>query len=63
MLVLTRRKDQDIVITLHGEQIVVKVTQVTSGKCRLGISAPNHAEVLRREIYNLRRGEEVATDG
>jgi len=48
MLVLSRRKDEDIVI---GDDIVVKVVDVRGDKVRLGIEAPRDKAVHRREVY------------
>ena len=48
MLVLSRQKEQDILI---GHDIVVKVVDVRGGNVRLGIEAPKDLPVHRREIY------------
>lgn len=50
MLVLSRHRDQQIVI---GEEIVVTVIEIRGDKVRLGIQAPPHITVHRREIYDL----------
>ncbi len=46
MLVLKRRKGEEIVI---NDEIRIFVTQTSDGGCRLAIDAPNH--------YRIRRGE------
>lgn len=47
MLVLTRRKNQSIVI---GDQIVVTVLEVKGDQIRLGITAPRDVQVFREEL-------------
>lgn len=47
MLVLTRKKDDAIVI---GGNIEVKVLQVSGNRIRLGISAPNDVSIVRSEL-------------
>ena len=47
MLVLTRRKNQSIVI---GDQIIVTVLEVKGDQTRLGITAPRDVQVYREEL-------------
>ncbi len=47
MLVLTRRKGEEICI---GHDIVAKVNDIRGGRVRLGIQAPDHVSVDRREV-------------
>ena len=47
MLVLTRRKNQSIVI---GDDIVITVLEVKGDSIRLGITAPRHVQVYREEL-------------
>ncbi|MCU1595027.1 MAG: Carbon storage regulator [Frankiales bacterium] len=47
MLVLTRRKNQSIVI---GGDIVVTVLEVKGDQIRLGITAPRNVQVYREEL-------------
>jgi carbon storage regulator len=54
MLVLTRGKDESIVI---GEDVEVKVVDVRGNTVRLGISAPRSIPVHRREVYESIRRE------
>ena len=55
MLVLTRKKNESIVI---GENIVVTMIDVRGDKVRLGIDAPKEVSVHRREVYEaIQRGE------
>ena len=48
MLVLSRKMNEAIVI---GENIVVTVIDIRGDKIRLGIEAPRHVSVHRREVY------------
>lgn len=47
MLVLTRRKNESIVI---GDDIVVTVLEVKGEQIRLGITAPRDVQVYRQEL-------------
>ena len=49
MLVLTRRKNQSIVI---GDDIVVTVLEVKGDQIRLGITAPRDVQVYREELLS-----------
>ena len=55
MLVLSRETDQSIMI---GDDIEVIVVAVRGGKVRLGINAPRHVPVHRKEIYEIILREE-----
>jgi carbon storage regulator len=48
MLVLTRRKDESLII---GNEIEIIITGIYRNKVRLGISAPPAVSVHRKEIY------------
>ena len=54
MLVVTRKLNQAIVI---GDGIEVQVLRHGRDGVRLGITAPPHVAVHRREIYDLIRAE------
>jgi len=49
MLILSRRVGEGLVI---GDEIVVKIVEVSGQQIRLGISAPREVRVLREEIYH-----------
>lgn len=53
MLVLSRREDESIFITVPGveEPIVVTIVLLSGDKCRLGIQARNDISVDREEVY------------
>lgn len=48
MLVLSRKKNETIII---GHDVEITVVEVLSGKVRLGINAPKEVSVHRKEIY------------
>ena len=50
MLVLSRRKDESIVV---GEDIEIKILGIRGNKVRLGITAPSSVTVHRREIFEV----------
>lgn len=56
MLVLTRKRDQSIII---AEQIKVTVLEVRGEQVRLGIEAPQELSVYREEIYEQIRAENI----
>lgn len=47
MLVLTRKKNEQVVI---GQEIVVTVLSIQGGKVRLGFQAPEHISIHRIEL-------------
>jgi carbon storage regulator len=48
MLVLSRKRDEKIVI---GDEVVITVVEIRGDKVRLGIEAPNHVPVHRAEVH------------
>jgi carbon storage regulator len=48
MLVLSRKRDEKIVI---NQDVVITVVEIRGDKVRLGIEAPAHVPVHRREVY------------
>ncbi len=57
MLVLTRRVMQSIMI---GDEVEVIVTEVKGEKVRLGIVAPPHVAIHRREVYERIQSQKEA---
>jgi carbon storage regulator len=55
MLVLSRKLNEQIVI---AENIVITVVEIRGDKIRLGIEAPKHVPVHRREVYDAIKKEE-----
>ena len=60
MLVLSRKKDECIVI---NNDITIVVVEIRGDKVRLGVEAPKEVPVHRREVYEaIVRGEDVVAD-
>lgn len=60
-MVLTRKKDEKIVI---GDNITLMVIDIRGDKVRLGIDAPRDVPVHRQEVYDaIRREREVEGKG
>ena len=49
MLVLSRRRDQTLVI---GDNVEVTVLEIKGGQVRLGINAPKSVSIHRGEIHD-----------
>ena len=56
MLVLSRQKDESIVI---GDDIEITIVDVRGNKERLGITAPESTPVHRREVYDAIQKEKA----
>ena len=56
MLVLSRQKDQTIMI---GDDVGITVVDIRGDKVRLGVTAPKSVAVHRREIYDSIRNENL----
>ena len=56
MLVLSRQKDESIMI---GDNVEITIVDVRGDKVRLGINAPREISVHRKEVYETikREGE------
>ena len=59
MLVLSRQRDESIMI---GDDIEITVVDLRGDKVRLGINAPPHVPVHRKEVYEAIRREKLAAD-
>jgi carbon storage regulator len=62
MLVLSRQRDETIMI---GDDIELTVVDIRGDKVRLGIKAPAHVAVHRKEVYDAikRENEQAACFG
>ena len=54
MLVLSRQKDQTIMI---GDNVEITVVDIRGDKVRLGITAPSEIPVHRKEVYDAIKRE------
>lgn len=59
MLVLSRKKDEKILI---GDNITLMVIEIRGDKVRLGIDAPRDVTVHREEVYEAIRREQNRTE-
>ena len=60
MLVLSRKKNESIVI---NNDITIVVVEIRGDKVRLGVEAPKEVPVHRREVYNaIKRNEQLSKE-
>lgn len=60
MLVLTRKLNESIQI---GDEIVVTVLSVHGDQVKLGIQAPKHIDIYRKEVYvSIQQANKQAAD-
>lgn len=59
MLVLSRKKNESIVI---NDDITIVVVEIRGDKVRLGVEAPKEVPVHRREVYEAIKRNEMARD-
>ena len=57
MLVLSRKKNESIVI---NDDITIVVVEIRGDKVRLGVEAPKEVPVHRREVYDAIRRNDAA---
>lgn len=48
MLVITRKKDESLLI---GDDMEIKIVKVEDGSVKLAISAPKDVTILRKEVF------------
>lgn len=56
MLVLARKRDQSIMI---GDDVEIVVVDIHGDQVKLGINAPRHIAVHRREVYEEVQRENI----
>ncbi|WP_312651516.1 carbon storage regulator CsrA [Proteiniclasticum sp.] len=56
MLVLNRKQGESILI---DDRIEIKVLEIIDGKIKIGIVAPKEVTILRKEIYDEIRNENM----
>ena len=57
MLVLSRQKNEAIMI---GDEVEIIVVDIRGDRVRLGITAPSEVPVHRKEVYEAIRSENIA---
>jgi carbon storage regulator len=60
MLVLSRKKNESIVI---NDDITIVVVEIRGDKVRLGVEAPKEVPVHRNEVYEAIRRNQQANNG
>ena len=61
MLVITRKKDESLLI---GDDIEIKIVKVEDGSVKLAISAPWDVTILRKEVFDrVKEENKEATSG
>ncbi len=60
MLVLSRQRDETIMI---GDDVEITIVDIRGEKVRLGINAPAHIPVHRKEVYDAIKREKIASGG
>ena len=61
MLVITRKKDESLLI---GDDIEIKIVKVEDGSVKLAISAPRDVTILRIEVFDrVKEENKEATSG
>ena len=50
MLVLTRKLGEEIILPDQG--VTIRLTEVRSDRARIGVTAPDHIRILRRELWD-----------
>lgn len=56
MLILNRKIGEDIII---NNNIIIKVLDVVEGKVKIGIEAPKEIKILRQEVYEAVKEENL----
>ncbi|CAK7050098.1 carbon storage regulator [Tissierella sp. P1] len=57
MLILTRKKDESIII---DGKIEIKIIEIEEGKVKIGIEAPKDIDIIRNELYKKMEEENLA---
>ena len=60
MLVLSRKKNESIII---NDDITIVVVEIRGDKVRLGVEAPKEVPVHRREVFDAIRRSEIDKKG
>lgn len=62
MLVLSRKRDERIVIGEGYDAIVICVAEIDGDKVRIGIDAPKSVPVNRQEVYLAKLRDKRSTE-
>lgn len=58
MLVLSRKRDESIIIEVDGRLITVLVSSIAGDKVRIGIGADKDIAIHREEVYHAIQREQ-----
>lgn len=59
MLVLSRHRDESIVIGDSGKEVYITIVEIRGDKVRLGVEAPAYVSVHRKEVYDAIQREKA----
>ena len=63
MLVLSRKKDEKIIIGEGPKKITILICEIRGDKVRLGIDAPKEVPIHREEVFDaIQKEKEEAND-
>jgi carbon storage regulator len=62
MLVLSRKKNESIVVGEGKDAVTIVIVEIRGDKVRLGVEAPKEVPVHRREVYEAIRRNEINRD-
>lgn len=63
MLVLTRKVDESITLTRHGETLGrIVVVRLADGKVRLGLAMDPHVQIIRDELLDRTPAADAACE-
>lgn len=61
VLVLSRKRDEEIIINPGANEIVITIVDIRGDKVRIGIDAPKEIPVHRREVLSAIIAEQSPT--
>ena len=61
MLVLSRKRDEKILLKVNEQDIELTVVRIDNNKVRLGIQAEKNVTILRSELVDRQDDPKVAT--
>lgn len=59
MLVLSRKRDEQIVLRMGDTEVVLTIIEILGNRVRLGIEAPQSVIVHRKEVYDALKEQEA----
>ena len=52
MLVLTRKKNDVVVVTVGGVDVLVTIAEIRGDRVRIGFTAPQEVSIMRQELID-----------